>query len=75
MAQCSRGELRPIRTAPVRSYLLVEKAMTADSPRLASLRKKLAAREGKSEYKENCEHIRAEIARLEEEASGPEFKL
>lgn len=36
-----------------------------ETPRLASLRKKLKAREGKSEYKENCEHIRAEIARLE----------
>lgn len=36
-----------------------------ETPRLASLRKKLKAREGKSEYKENCEHLRAEIARLE----------
>ena len=33
--------------------------------RLISLRQKLAAREGKAEYKENCEHLRAEIARLE----------
>lgn len=36
-----------------------------DSPRLASLRAKLKAREGKSEYKKNCEEIRVEIARLE----------
>lgn len=46
-----------------------------EGPRLASLRKILKAREGKSEYKQNCEEIRAEIARLEGEASGPEFKL
>jgi hypothetical protein len=36
-----------------------------ETPRLASLRKKLKAREGKAEYKENVEHIRAEIARIE----------
>jgi hypothetical protein len=36
-----------------------------ETPRMASLRAKLKAREGKSEYKENCEHIRAELARLE----------
>lgn len=36
-----------------------------ETPRLASLRKKLKAREGKGEYKENCEHIRAEITKLE----------
>lgn len=36
-----------------------------ETPRLASLRKKLKAREGKAEYKENCEHIRAEITRIE----------
>lgn len=36
-----------------------------ETPRLASLRKKLAAREGKGEYKKNCEHIRAEIFKLE----------
>lgn len=36
-----------------------------ETPRLASLRKKLKAREGKAEYKENCEHLRAEIAKLE----------
>ncbi len=36
-----------------------------ETPRLASLRKKLKAREGKSEYKDNCDDIRKEIARLE----------
>ena len=36
-----------------------------ETPRLASMRKKLKAREGKAEYKENCEHIRREIAKLE----------
>jgi len=36
-----------------------------ETPRLASLRKKLRAREGKSEEKQNCEDIRAEIAKLE----------
>lgn len=35
------------------------------SQRIASLKAKLAAREGKSEYKENCAAIRVEIARLE----------
>lgn len=39
--------------------------MTEDSPRLASLRAKLAARKGKSEFKKNCEEIEKEIARLE----------
>jgi hypothetical protein len=38
--------------------------MTVETPRLASLRAKLKAREGKSEYKKNCEEIREEIARL-----------
>lgn len=33
--------------------------------RLVALRAKLAARTGKSEYKENCKAIEAEIARLE----------
>lgn len=33
--------------------------------RLDALKQKLAAREGKSEYKKNCEAIREEIARLE----------
>jgi hypothetical protein len=36
-----------------------------ETPRMASLRKKLKDREGKAEYKENCEHIRAEIFKLE----------
>lgn len=39
--------------------------MTVETPRLASLRKKLKARTGKKEYEKNCEEIRAEIARLE----------
>lgn len=47
----------------------------ADSPRLASLRKKLKAREGTPGYEKNCEDIRAEIVRLEEIAAGPEFNL
>lgn len=46
-----------------------------DSPRLASLKTKLKAREGKAEYKENCVHLRAEIARLEKAAAGPEFDI
>lgn len=33
--------------------------------RIASLKAKLAARDGKKEYAENCVAIRAEIARLE----------
>lgn len=33
--------------------------------RIAKLKAKLKAREGKKEYKENCEVIKAEIARLE----------
>lgn len=33
--------------------------------RIAGLRAKLDAREGKTEYKENCAAIRLEIARLE----------
>lgn len=36
-----------------------------ETPRLASLRKKLAARKGKAEYKENCEALEREIAKLE----------
>ncbi len=36
-----------------------------ETPRLAALRKKLKAREGKSEYSKNCEELRAEIARIE----------
>lgn len=39
--------------------------MTTETPRLASLRKKLAAREGKKEYEKNCEDIRKEITRIE----------
>lgn len=39
--------------------------MTTETPRLASLRKKLKARDGKKEYEKNCEEIRAEITRLE----------
>lgn len=46
-----------------------------ETPRLASLRTKLKAREGKAEYKENCEHLRAEIARLEELAAKGDFDL
>lgn len=33
--------------------------------RLDALKRKLAAREGKAEFKSNCEELRAEIARLE----------
>jgi hypothetical protein len=36
-----------------------------DMTRLEALKRKLAAREGKAEFKENCEALRAEIARLE----------
>ncbi len=36
-----------------------------ETPRLASLRKKLKAREGKAEYKDNCVDLRAQIARIE----------
>lgn len=36
-----------------------------ETPRLIELRKKLKAREGKAEYKKNCEEIREEIKRLE----------
>lgn len=32
---------------------------------LETLKAKLAAREGKAEYKKNCEELRKEIARLE----------
>jgi len=39
--------------------------MTVETPRLALLRRRLKAREGKKEYEKNCEEIRAEIARLE----------
>lgn len=40
--------------------------MTEETSRLASLRKKLKAREGKKEYEKNCEEIRKEIAKIEE---------
>lgn len=36
-----------------------------ETPRLASLRKKLKAREGKAEYKDNVEDLKREIARIE----------
>jgi hypothetical protein len=39
--------------------------MTLESERLASLRRKLAAREGKKEFSKNCDALREEIARLE----------
>ena len=48
--------------------------MTFENERLASLREKLAAREGRSEYKQNCEEIREEIAKLEK-AMKQEFDL
>jgi hypothetical protein len=35
------------------------------SEHLASLKRKLAAREGRPEYKKNCEALKKEIARLE----------
>jgi hypothetical protein len=39
--------------------------MTVETPHMASLRKKLAARKGKKEYAKNCEQIEAELSRLE----------
>ena len=39
--------------------------MSASDDRLASLKRKLKAREGKKEFEKNCEELRAEIARLE----------
>lgn len=44
-----------------------------DTPRLASLRRKLRSRDGTPGYEKNCEHLRAEIARLE--GTGKEFDL
>ncbi len=38
--------------------------MKPDSERVAYLKRLLAAREGKAEYKKNCETIRAELAHL-----------
>lgn len=35
------------------------------SGRIAALKRKLAAREGKAEFKENCDQIRAELERLQ----------
>lgn len=43
----------------------------ATGTRLTELRAKLAAREGKAEYKKNCEEIKAEIARLETATAKP----
>lgn len=42
--------------------------------RIDALKRKLAAREGKAEFKENCDQIRAEIARLEQ-SGRQEFML
>ena len=39
--------------------------------RIADLRGKLAAREGKPEYKENVDALKAEIARLEASTQKP----
>lgn len=46
-----------------------------ENERLASLRKKLKARENTPGYEKNCESIRAEIAKLEAAHSGQEFDL
>lgn len=43
--------------------------------RLETLKRKLAAREGQPGYEKNCEVIRAEIAKHEKAATGPEFDL
>lgn len=43
--------------------------------RIEKLRAKLAGRENVPGYEKNCEALRAEIARLEAAATGPEFKL
>lgn len=40
--------------------------------RIDELKRKLAAREGKSEYKKNCEALRQEIARHEAARTGQE---
>ena len=39
--------------------------------RIADLKRKLAARDGKKEFKENCVAIRAEIERLEQITREP----
>ena len=47
--------------------------MSSIETRLGALRRKLKAREGKKEYKENCEALKEEIARLEvaQQAASP----
>ena len=40
--------------------------------RIASLKTKLKARDGKAEYKENCKALRAEIERLERVSANRE---
>lgn len=40
--------------------------------RIASLKAKLKAREGKAEYKENCEALKREITRLESVSANRE---
>lgn len=37
----------------------------SDTARIEALKRKLAARQGKAEFKQNCEELKAEIARLE----------
>jgi hypothetical protein len=44
------------------------------SDRIEALKHKLKAREGKPEFKENCEAIRTEIARLEAAAPAANEK-
>jgi hypothetical protein len=41
--------------------------------RIDALKRKLAAREGNAEFTENCEALRAEIARLESNGDLAEF--
>jgi hypothetical protein len=43
--------------------------------RVEALKRKLAAREGKPEFKHNCDELRAEIARLEGAAPGTDESL
>jgi hypothetical protein len=43
--------------------------------RIEALKRKLVAREGKPEFKQNCEELRAEIARLEGAAPGTDESL
>lgn len=42
--------------------------------RIEALKRKLAAREGKKEFHENCDVLRAEIARLEAAAASEDPK-